>query len=92
MGFFHFYLRSLTFTVLWALQLISQTILDVLLTGPVIFLSMLDNKVPTALPVVVDVEGSSAEPGSHLYLLCLWEIFWSFLAQGNIYFKMFKNI
>lgn len=35
----------------------------------------MDNKVPTALPEVVDVEESSAEPGSYLYLLCLWEIF-----------------
>lgn len=35
----------------------------------------MDNKVPTALPVAADAEGSSAEPGSHLYILCLWEIF-----------------
>lgn len=91
LGFFLFYLRCLIFTVLWTLQLFSQTVPDVLLTGPVIFLSVLDNKVSTALPVAADVEGSSAQPGSHLYLLCLWEIFWSVLAHGNIYLKIFKN-
>lgn len=51
----------------------------------------MDKKGPSALPVVADVEGSSAEPASHLYILCLWEIFWYFLAQGNIYLKIFKN-